>query len=122
MVKVKVCGITNIGDALAAIEYGANALGFIFAPSPRQVTTSAVKDIVIKLPPFVCKVGVFVNSELDEVKETLSICSLDIAQLRYRKSRLLQCSFSESYQGFYRRQLTVKSGTGEVSSCGIHAG
>lgn len=81
MTKVKICGITNLDDALAAIEYGADALGFVFAPSPRQVTTSAVKDIAGRLPPFIFKVGVFVNSELAEVQETMSLCNLDLAQL-----------------------------------------
>jgi phosphoribosylanthranilate isomerase len=81
MVKVKICGITNLDDALTAIEYGADALGFVFAPSPRQVTVEIVKDIGEKLPPFVCKVGVFVNSELALVKETMSHCNLDLAQL-----------------------------------------
>jgi len=81
MTKVKICGITNLDDALAAIECGAAALGFVFAPSPRQVTTSAVKDIVGQLPPFIFKVGVFVNSELAEVQETMSLCNLDLAQL-----------------------------------------
>jgi phosphoribosylanthranilate isomerase len=86
MVKVKVCGITNKNDAMAVIKYGADALGFIFAPSPRRVTASAVKRIVAELPPSVCKVGVFVNSELDEVKETLSVCNLDMAQLHGSES------------------------------------
>jgi len=81
MAKVKICGITNLDDALAAIECGADALGFVFAPSPRQVTTSVVRDIVDKLPPFVCKVGVFVNSELAQVQETMSLCNLGLAQL-----------------------------------------
>ncbi|TET16971.1 MAG: phosphoribosylanthranilate isomerase [Dehalococcoidia bacterium] len=81
MVKVKICGITNLDDALAAIECGADALGFVFAPSPRQVTTEVVRDIVSKLPPFICKVGVFVNSELALVQETVSLCSLGLAQL-----------------------------------------
>jgi phosphoribosylanthranilate isomerase len=81
MVKVKICGITNLEDALAAVGYGADALGFVFARSPRQVTAEIVKDIVEKLPPFVCKVGVFVNSELVLVKETMSHCNLDLAQL-----------------------------------------
>lgn len=81
MVKVKICGITNPDDALAAVEYGADALGFVFAPSPRQVTADIVKDIVEKLPPFVCKIGVFVNSDLALVKETMSHCNLDLAQL-----------------------------------------
>ena len=81
MTKIKICGITNLDDALAAIECGADALGFVFAPSPRQVTMSAVRDIVSKLPPFVCKVGVFVNSEPALVQETMALCNLDLAQL-----------------------------------------
>jgi phosphoribosylanthranilate isomerase len=81
MVRVKICGITNLDDALAAVEYGADALGFIFAPSPRKVTPEKVRRIVKNLPPFVCKVGVFVNSELDFVKQTMAVCNLDLAQL-----------------------------------------
>jgi len=81
MVKVKICGITNLDDAQAAVEYGADALGFVFAPSPRQVTAEVVREIVEKLPPFVCKVGVFVNVESALVKETMSLCNLDLAQL-----------------------------------------
>jgi phosphoribosylanthranilate isomerase len=81
MVKVKICGITNLEDALAAVEYGADALGFVFAPSPRQMTNDAVRKIVNELPPFVFKVGVFVNSDLGVVKETMSLCNLDLAQL-----------------------------------------
>jgi phosphoribosylanthranilate isomerase len=81
MVRVKICGITNLDDALAAVEYGADALGFVFAPSPRQVTAEVVRKIVAKLPPFICNVGVFVNSDLALVKETMSLCNLDLAQL-----------------------------------------
>ncbi len=81
MVKVKICGITNLNDALTAVECGADALGFVFANSPRQVTAETVKEIVAKLPPFVYKVGVFVNSEPALVKETMSYCNLDLAQL-----------------------------------------
>src|SRR4030042_3132557 len=81
MVRVKICGITNLDDALAAVEYGADALGFVFAPSPRQVTPEKVRRITKKLPPFVCKVGIFVNSELEFVKQTMAVCNLDLAQL-----------------------------------------
>ena len=81
MVKVKICGITNIEDALAAVEYGADALGFVFAPSPRQITPQTVKVIVAELPPFVTKVGVFMGSDLAEVKETISFCNLNLVQL-----------------------------------------
>ena len=84
--KVKICGITNLNDALAAVEYGADALGFIFAPSPRQVTSETVKTIVDRLPPFVTKVGVFLDSNLDEIREKMSICGLDLAQLHGNES------------------------------------
>jgi phosphoribosylanthranilate isomerase len=81
MVKVKICGITNLDDAQAAVEYGADALGFVFAPSPRQVTAELVREIVAKLPPFICKVGVFVNSAKSLLTKTMSLCNLDLAQL-----------------------------------------
>jgi phosphoribosylanthranilate isomerase len=81
MVKVKVCGITSADDALAAIEYGADALGFIFATSPRQVTPEQAARIVAVLPPFVCTVGVFVNRGVAEVKAVMERCHLDLAQL-----------------------------------------
>ena len=86
MVKVKVCGITNLEDALVAVNWGADALGFVFAPSPRQVTPQQVANIVAGLPPFVCKVGVFVDSGLPEVKETMRACGLDLAQLHGSES------------------------------------
>jgi len=81
MVKVKVCGITNFDDALAAVECGADALGFVFAPSPRHVTTEIAREIADRLPPFICKVGVFVNSDLKQLKQTMATCHLDLAQL-----------------------------------------
>jgi phosphoribosylanthranilate isomerase len=68
------------------VELGADALGFVFAPSPRQVTRQQVADIVAKLPPFLCKVGVFADSSLQEVTETLQSCGLDLAQLHGSES------------------------------------
>ncbi len=81
MVRVKICGITNLDDALTAVGYGSDALGFVFAPGPRRVTPENVRRIVKNLPPFVCKVGVFVNEELEFVTETMRSCNLDLAQL-----------------------------------------
>lgn len=81
MVRIKVCGITNLEDALHATECGADALGFIFAPSPRQVTVEQTTEIVSQLPPFVTKVGVFFNHYFEEVRNTMSLCSLNVAQL-----------------------------------------
>jgi phosphoribosylanthranilate isomerase len=81
VVKVKICGITNLEDALAGVEYGADAPGFVFAPSPRQVTAEVAREIAERLPPFIYRVGVFVNSDLKKVKETMASCHLDLAQL-----------------------------------------
>jgi len=86
MVRVKVCGITNLEDALVAVKLGADALGFVFAASPRQVTQQQVAHIVSQLPPFVCKVGVFVDSELGEVMENMRACDLDLVQLHGSES------------------------------------
>jgi phosphoribosylanthranilate isomerase len=82
MVKVKVCGITNLKDALTCAEYGADALGFIlYRKSKRFVEPKEVRKITSSLPPFVFKVGVFVNEDPHNVLEILSYCHLDFAQL-----------------------------------------
>ncbi|MDO8637309.1 MAG: N-(5'-phosphoribosyl)anthranilate isomerase, partial [Dehalococcoidia bacterium] len=87
MVKVKICGITNLENALAAIEAGADALGFVFfARSPRLVTPEQATAIISRLPPFVAKVGVFVDEKLERVKEIIDACSLDYAQLHGSES------------------------------------
>ena len=84
-VKVKICGITNIEDALAAVEFGADALGFIFAHSSRQVTPETVNQIIAELPPFVTKVGVFMGHAPLEVKAIMTTCGLDLAQLHHNE-------------------------------------
>jgi len=80
-VKVKICGITNGDDALAAVDAGADALGFIFyEKSPRYVPFKAVHDIIGLLPPFVAKVGVFVNATEAAVRRALGECGIDTLQ------------------------------------------
>lgn len=82
MVKVKICGITNLEDALMACELGANALGFIFyEKSPRYIHRSAAKTIIESLPPFVTTVGVFVNMNLDNLNEVCKVVPLTMVQL-----------------------------------------
>ena len=81
MVRIKTCGITNIEDALAAVEAGADALGFVFAESPRKVNVATVLNILEKLPPLVTTVGVFANQDVDEVFKIWKQTNLHFAQL-----------------------------------------
>lgn len=79
--RVKICGITRLEDALAAISAGADALGFVFyARSPRAVSVAQVQDITAALPPFVSKVGLFVNAGADEVRQVIAATGLDCLQ------------------------------------------
>jgi phosphoribosylanthranilate isomerase len=80
--KVKICGITNYEDAVAAMDMGADILGFNFyLKSPRYVHPEKVVQIIHKLPAFIDIAGVFVNSSLEETREIASTCQLDWAQL-----------------------------------------
>jgi len=78
--KVKICGITNQQDASAAVELGVDALGFIFAKSPRQIEPDTARAIINSLPPFVMSVGVFVNEDPAKIREIVAFCGLDIIQ------------------------------------------
>ncbi len=80
--KVKICGITNYDDGLAAMEMGADLIGFNFYPkSPRYIRPEDAARIVNKLPAFIDIVGVFVNSTLEETRQIASQCQLDWIQL-----------------------------------------
>ena len=80
-VRVKICGITRVHDALTAIEYGADAIGLVFyPPSPRNVSISNAIEIVRNLPPFVSVVGLFVNAEPQFIQDVISDVQLDLLQ------------------------------------------
>ncbi len=78
---VKICGITSEEDALLSVALGADAVGFVFAPSSRQVAVDRVRDIVRRLPPEVLTVGVFRNELPDRVVEITQRAGLRAAQL-----------------------------------------
>ena len=81
-IKVKICGMTQLKDALFAVEQGVDAVGFIFyKKSPRAVTMKTVREIITKLPPLVDTVGVFVNESAERVNKIADYCGLDLVQL-----------------------------------------
>ena len=80
--RVKICGITNLPDALAAVDAGADALGFmIYEQSPRAISIDSAAAITRELPPFVTKVGVFVDPAIELVKAALAKSQLNAIQL-----------------------------------------
>ena len=88
MTRIKICGITNIDDALMAIDAGADALGFNFVPdTPRYLKdTKVAAKIIEQLPPFVTTVGLFVNAALEVIQLIADECSLDMLQLHGEES------------------------------------
>lgn len=88
MTFVKICGTTNEEDALLAVAMGADAVGFIFAPSSRQVAAQLVRDIVRRLPPEVLTVGVFRDDAPERVVEVVNATGLRAAQLHGRETAL----------------------------------
>ncbi|MEA3513232.1 MAG: phosphoribosylanthranilate isomerase [Campylobacterota bacterium] len=96
--RVKICGITNLKDAIDAIDAGADALGFVFYDkSPRYIEPQIAKDIIKQLPPFVQSVGLFVNEAAQTVNHISDITKIDLAQIHF-----------EVDNNFYE-ELTVKS-------------
>ena len=86
-IKVKICGMTQLKDALFAVEQGVDAVGFIFyKKSPRAVTMKTVREIITKLPPLVDTVGVFVNESAERVNKIADYCGLDLVQLHGEES------------------------------------
>jgi len=82
MISIKICGITNKEDAFAVVDFGADALGFVFhSKSPRAVTPETAKTIVLSLPPFITTVGVFVNEDKTEVERIARHVNINTIQL-----------------------------------------
>ncbi|MCI3946594.1 N-(5'phosphoribosyl)anthranilate isomerase [Pseudomonas syringae] len=113
-VRSKICGITRIEDALAAVEAGADAIGLVFYPkSPRAVTVLQARAIIAGLPPFVTTVGLFVNASRCELNETLDAVALDMLQFHGDET-------PEACDGYHRpyiKALRVKAGDDIAQAC-----
>ncbi len=82
--RVKICGITRVEDAMCAVKAGADALGFVFyEASPRYISPQEAKRVIQKLPPFVEKVGLFVECSSDFVDEVFCEVGLSLAQIHF---------------------------------------
>lgn len=93
-VKIKICGITNLEDATVAVEAGADALGFMFYDqSPRRIEVRCAAEIVRKLPPWILKVGVFVDPDPELVMTALGNCGLNVLQFHGNESSDFCTSF-----------------------------
>lgn len=105
--QVKVCGITNIDDALMACRLGANALGFVFyEKSPRYVTPDIANSIVAKLPPFITPVALFVDADASVIASVIGGSSRWMIQFHGAESEA-ECL---SYQRPYMKALRIKKG------------
>lgn len=106
-VRVKICGITRVEDALAAAAAGADAIGLVFyAKSPRAVDIEQAREILAALPPFVTSVGLFVDAERSELERILASVPLDLLQFHGDES-VQQC---EAFGRPYIKALRVKAG------------
>ncbi len=96
--RIKICGITRIDDARAAIAVGVDAIGLVFYPrSPRCLDIERARSIVDQLPPLVTVVGVFVNQTIKQVREIADRASLDILQLHGDETPEQCCRYGQPY-------------------------
>jgi len=87
MVKVKICGITNLEDALNSADAGCDALGFVFyKQSPRYITPEKASKIIRHLPPHILKIGVFVDGQEKTIRRVAKLCRLDMLQFHGEES------------------------------------
>jgi phosphoribosylanthranilate isomerase len=88
--RVKICGITTFEDAITAVNAGADALGFVFyPPSPRYITPEKAAEIIAQLPPFIEKVGLFVNENAENINNISKRSRITLAQLHFDTDDLL---------------------------------
>lgn len=105
--RVKICGITSLKDALMCVDLGVDALGLVFyPPSPRYVTVAAAREIISGLPPFITVVGLFMNAEVQEVRNVIDHCRVD--RLQFHGSETAQ--FCQQFDYPYFKALAMGDG------------
>ena len=114
--RVKICGITSVGDGLAAARHGADAIGLIFyPPSPRLVTLERAREITASLPAFVARVAVFVNPAAADVEAVIRACRPDLLQFHGEEA----ADFCRSFGVPYLRALRVRPGVDLLESLSL---
>ncbi len=116
---VKICGITNEDDALLAVAMGADALGFVFAPSTRQVSPLQVYDITRRLPPHILTVGVFRDELPTRVLEIVDKANLKAAQLHGRETPAMVVEVQRGTQLVIKGFNAGAAGLGSVKDFGL---
>jgi phosphoribosylanthranilate isomerase len=117
--RIKICGITRVGDGVEAVRLGADALGLVFYPkSPRHVAEAQAAEIVSALAPFVTSVGLFVNPAAGEVEAVLRCVRLDLLQFHGEESP----EFCRSFGVPYLKAVRVKPGLDLVQYAIHHVG
>jgi phosphoribosylanthranilate isomerase len=111
---IKICGITNLEDAKTAVDLGADALGFIFAPSKRRVEPEKAREICKGLPERIEKIGVFVDRDLNEVKEIAALCKLTGLQFHGKETSEYCREFNKAYMVIKAFRVDGKKGWGEI--------
>lgn len=105
--RAKICGITRVEDALVAVAHGANAIGLVFyEKSPRQVSVSKAAEIVASLPPFIAAVGLFVDAEMDLVRDVQQQVRLDLLQFHGDESP----DYCQAFDFPYIKAVRVRPG------------
>lgn len=110
--RIKICGIKHLEDALKAIEYGADAIGLIFVEkSPRYVSLTDARFIAESLPPFVTRVGLFMNASEETVREALNVVRLDLLQFHGDESP----AFCDQFEIPYVKVLKMRENVNVVA-------
>jgi phosphoribosylanthranilate isomerase len=113
---IKICANTSLEDTLLAVEAGADAVGFVLAPSPRRVTATQVAAITPHLPAAVEKIGVFVNAPFDEIADAVCVCGLTGVQLHFDAEQNLPARLREHFGPAFRILRVVHFDVGAMDS------